>query len=105
MTMSDRAHRRQVRFSRRTILRGAGVAMALPWLESIPVFGATAVPRRLAALFMGPCINPDHGWAKGSGASMELSQSVQPMAPLRAKLNVINGLFNKNATGVGIHPG
>jgi hypothetical protein len=25
-------------FSRRTLLRGAGVAMALPWLESIPVW-------------------------------------------------------------------
>ncbi len=36
---------------------------------------------------------------------MELSKTLAPMAPHKAKLNVLNGLFNKNATGVGIHPG
>src|SRR5262245_30862716 len=98
--------------SRRTILRGAGVAMALPWLESLPVFGAepvadgaAAVPRRFAALFMACGINSDHWWAKGSGAEMELGKTLEPLAPLKRKLNVISGLFNKAATGVGIHPG
>ena len=101
------------RISRRTILRGAGVAMALPWLESIPVWGLETAadpisgpfPKRFAALFMACGINPDHWWAKGSGADMELSKSLQPMEPLKHKMNVISGLFNKNATGVGIHPG
>ena len=32
---------RRFRISRRTFLRGVGVTMALPWLESIPVWGAT----------------------------------------------------------------
>jgi len=93
--------------SRRTFLRGAGVVMALPWMESLPVWGAAAdvFPRRFAALFMGNGINPLHWWAKGSGAEMELGKSLEPMAPFRAKMNVISGLFNKNATGVGIHPG
>ncbi len=94
-------------------MRGAGVAMALPWLESIPVWGADALtttgtataPRRFAALFMACGVNPDHWWAKGAGAEMELSRTLQPMEPLKTKLNVINGLFNRNATGVGIHPG
>src|SRR5829696_3072665 len=36
---------------------------------------------------------------------MELSKTLEPLAPLRAKINVVNGLFNKQATGVGIHPG
>ena len=95
--------------NRRTVLRGVGVAMALPWLESIPVWGGetptAAPPRRFAALFMGNGISPNHWWAKGSGAGMELSKSLQPLAPLRSKLNVVSGLFNKHATGVGIHPG
>src|SRR5262245_45732086 len=94
--------------SRRTILRGAGVAMALPWLESLPVWGnevETAIPKRFGVLFMACGINPDHWWAKGSGKEMELSSSLQPMAPLKTKMNVVSGLFNKNATGVGIHPG
>src|SRR5829696_1318719 len=36
---------------------------------------------------------------------MELSKTLEPLAPLKAKVNVVSGLFNKNATGVGIHPG
>jgi hypothetical protein len=36
---------------------------------------------------------------------MELGKSLDPLAPLKTKINVVNGLFNKNATGVGIHPG
>lgn len=101
---------------RRTVLRGVGVAMALPWLESIPVWGdqpsadsspqgAASFPKRFAALFMGNGINHKHWNASGAGAQMELSKSLEPLAPLKTKLNVINGLFNKQATGVGIHPG
>src|SRR5215212_5674976 len=98
---------------RRTFLRGVGVTMALPWLESVPVWGADTVtrgelaplPKRFAALFMGCGINGNHFWAKGSGADMELGKSLEPLAKLKTKINVVNGLFNKNATGVGIHPG
>src|SRR6267154_1504012 len=94
-------------FSRRTMLRGVGVAMALPWLESLPVWGdePSAFPKRFAALFMGNGINPNHWSAKGAGAAMELSKSPEPPAPFRARVNRVNGLFNKNATGGGIHPG
>ena len=87
--------------------------MTLPWLESIPVWGVAPVkdgmpgpfPKRFAALFMANGVNPDHWWAKGTGAEMELSKTLEPMAPFKAKMNFITGLFNKNATGVGIHPG
>ena len=95
--------------NRRTFLRGVGVTMALPWLESIPVWGNTPVaeafPKRFAALFMGNGVNGKHWWAKGSGAEMELGKSLEPMAPLKTKMNFITGLFNKPAVGVGIHPG
>ncbi|HLX64800.1 MAG TPA: DUF1552 domain-containing protein [Planctomycetota bacterium] len=94
--------------SRRRFLKGAGVAMALPWLESIPVWGDDApaqCPKRFAALFMGCGINSKHWWANGEGAAMELGKSLEPLAPLKTKLNFITGLFNLHATGVGIHPG
>jgi hypothetical protein len=93
--------------SRRTFLRGVGVTVALPWLESVAARGAEAAapPKRFAALFMGCGVNPERWWAKGAGAGMELSECLEPLAPLRPKLNVVNGLFNKHATGVGIHPG
>jgi len=84
--------------------------MALPWLESMAGFGQlsaatpAAPPQRFAVLFMGTGISPGKWWAKGSGASLELSESLQPFEPLKAKINVIDGLFNKAATGQGIHP-
>src|SRR5215470_19762757 len=99
--------------SRRVFLRGAGVAMTLPWLESLPVWGTaepeakgvSAVPKRFVVQFMGNGVNPERWWAKGEGAAMELSSSLQALEPFKTKLNVINGLFNKPSTGVGIHPG
>lgn len=104
--------------SRRRFLRGAGVLMALPFLDSLPALANSATatagpsgpaarkfPQRFAAIFVGNGINPNHWWAKGAGAEMELSRTLEPLAPFRTKLNVINGLFNKPAVGVGIHPG
>jgi hypothetical protein len=66
---------------------------------------AGAFPKRFAVLFMGNGINGNHWWAKGSGAEMKLSKSLAPLEPLKHKINVINGLFNKPAVGMGIHPG
>ena len=95
------------RITRRTILRGAGVAMALPWLESIPVWGAAAPtgPKRIATLFMANGINPNEWWAKGAGADMEFGKCLEPFEPFKAKMNYIAGLYNEASLGVGIHPG
>lgn len=99
--------------TRRTFLRGVGVTMGLPWLESVPAWGFAPMagdvpapcPKRFAALFMGCGISPDHWWARGSGPGLELGRSLEPLAALKGKINVLHGLFNKQATGVGIHPG
>ena len=94
--------------SRRRVLAGAGVTMMLPWLESSPAFGETTkpgeFPKRFAALFMGNGVNEDHWNSEGDGAEMKLSKSLEPLEPLKQKINVIHGLFQKNATGQGIHP-
>ncbi|MEW4568536.1 DUF1552 domain-containing protein [Tautonia sp. JC769] len=97
--------------SRRMFLRGAGVTMALPWLESLPAWGADASgevapgPKRFAAMFMGCGVNPDQWWAKQAGPEIELGPSLEPLSGVKSKINVINGLFNQHALGVGIHPG
>jgi hypothetical protein len=106
---------RRYQISRRTMLRGAGVAMALPWLESLPVWGAEAgdavakaaslPPKRFAVMFMANGVNPNHWWAKDAENGMELGPSLSPLEPIKDKLNYVKGLFNKAATGVGIHPG
>jgi Protein of unknown function (DUF1552) len=100
------------RITRRAILRGAGVTMALPWLESFaaqastvsPGTGAEAFPKRFAAVFLGCGVNEDHWGSEGSGPEMKLSKSLSPLEPWKSKINVIHGLFNKGAMGLGIHP-
>jgi uncharacterized protein DUF1552 len=95
--------------ARRAVLRAAGAALALPWLESLPAFGeqpdrTRAFPKRFAVLFMGNGVNGNHWWASGGGAAMTLGRSLQPLEPLKQKINVINGLFIERAVGRGIHP-
>ncbi len=98
------------RLTRRTVLRGAGVTMALPWMESLPCFASTGeaaaaqFPKRFAVLFMGNGVNEDHWGASGNGAEMKLSKTLAPLEPVKGKINVIHGLFQKRATGQGIHP-
>jgi hypothetical protein len=106
--MADRINKTGRGISRRRILAGAGVTMALPWLESIPVFAettsASAFPKRFGVLFMGNGVNEDHWGSEGSGAGMTLGKTLAPLEPLKHKINVIHGLFHKRATGQGIHP-
>jgi hypothetical protein len=94
--------------SRRAVLRGAGVTVALPWLESLSAFGSTtsgnALPKRFAILFMGNGVNEDHWNSEGSGGEMKLSKTLEPLESIKHKVNVIHGLFHKRAMGNGIHP-
>jgi len=96
------------KIARRAILRGAGVTMALPWLESFAAKAATAgaaeFPKRFGVVFLGCGVNEDHWGSEGSGADMKLSKSLSPLEPLKSKINVVHGLFNKGAMGLGIHP-
>lgn len=95
--------------SRRTFLRGVGVTMALPWLESLPVWGdqpkerSSEPPVRFACLFAGNGFHSREWWAKGEGAGMELGKVLEPLVPHREKLLFLRGLYNKEALIGGIH--
>jgi len=96
------------RISRRAVLRGVGCAVSLPWLESLHALAdtpaASAFPKRFGVIFLGNGVNEDHWSAEGSGAAMKLSRTLEPLEPLKQKVNVIDGLFVKALTGQGIHP-
>ncbi len=96
--------------SRRTFLRGVGVSMALPWLESIPVWGddkpknaSSEPPVRFACLFSGNGFHSKEWWAKGEGKRMELGKVVESLTPYREKLLFLRGLYNQEALIGGIH--
>ena len=91
-------------FSRRRFLRGAGVAIGLPWLESLaPAAEAAGPPVRFAALFMGNGVNSRHWGATMGSAGIEFAKSLAPLAPHAAKVNVFQGLWNPNATNDNGH--
>jgi hypothetical protein len=98
-------------FSRRTFLRGLGVTMALPWLESLPVWGDTATPAgpgseapvRFAALFSGNGFHSKEWWARGEGEQMALGKVLAPLADFRKKLLFVRGLYNAEALKGNIH--
>lgn len=97
--------------TRRTILRGLGVSMALPWLESVRAFGndtqnATKLnepPTRMAILFSGCGYHRNEWWAKGEGASMELGKVLHPLNDFRDRMTFIRGLYNAEALKGNIH--
>src|SRR5258708_11363233 len=98
-------------FTRRAFLRGLGVTMALPWLESFNVWGdepggtepASEAPVRLAVLFAGNGFHSKEWWAKGEGKNMELGKVLEPLASHREKMLFIRCLFNAEALKGNIH--
>lgn len=95
---------------RRTFLRGVGVSMALPWLESLPVWSsdgsarpAGEPPVRFACLFSGNGFHSREWWARGEGSQMELGRVLEALSPYREKMLFIRGLYNAEALIGGIH--
>ena len=99
--------------SRRTFLRGAGVAVALPWLEAMlpraafarGLLSAPASPLRFAFSFV-----PNGKWMeswtpKTEGSDFELPLTLEPLAAVRDRLLVISGLKQENAEAKGDGPG
>lgn len=90
--------------SRRVLLKGLGVSIGLPSLESAHLFAQTPAapartPKRFACLFIGDGISPPSWWSRGNGADMELGHSLEPLAPFKQKINVIRGLYNREGDG------
>jgi hypothetical protein len=99
------------KLSRRTMLRGLGVSLALPWMESLTAAGEPAVagaaaaapPLRLAVLFAGNGFHSKEWWAEGVGSEMKLGKVLEPVADFREKLLFVKGLYNAEATKGNIH--
>ena len=97
--------------ARRTFLRGLGVSMALPWMESrnvwagdvAPAADPATAPTRLAVLFSGNGFHAKEWWAKGEGEAMELGAVLAPLHDFRTRLNFIKGLYNSEALKGNIH--
>ena len=91
-------------FSRRLVLRGAGVALTLPWLESLlstkeAQAQASLAPKRFMPIFLPNGASHDAAdyWRPsgvGVGAAWTLSPILDVFAELKAKMNVISDFEN-----------
>ncbi len=89
--------------SRRTVLKGIGVTMFLPFLEAmqpLTALGATKAgtvskaPVRLAVLYMPNGVNPQTWAPTGVGADFQLSPALEPLSNLKSEILVLSGLMN-----------
>ena len=92
--------------SRRTMLRGAGAALALPLLDgmvpALSALGATAAApaRRFGAVYVPNGIVMQNWRPATEGAGFELSPIMQPLAPFKDQLLVLSGLNSTPPPGV-----
>jgi len=91
--------------SRRTLLRGAGTVVALPWLDAmIPAFApaATTAPvRRFGVVYHPNGVIYDKWLPTGSGSNFELSPTLKALGPFKDKLIVVTGLSSDPAEPYG----
>src|SRR5690349_19481490 len=95
--------------SRRTILRGAGAALALPWLESVSRAAdggpdtLSEPPLRMMFMFMPNGVRPDHWTPAGDGEDYEITPHLKPLEPLKGDILLLENLWNKNTIGRNGH--
>ena len=91
--------------SRRTFIRGAGVTLALPFLESMvpaqtPLKSTAAVPKTRLGCFYVPHGATMYKWTPATeGRNFEMSETLTPLEKYRKQLTVVSNLCHKSATG------
>ena len=98
------------KFHRRTLLKGLGAGVALPWLESLTpaVRAATALaepPTRLAFVFLPNGVHAPDWLPDPAAGPHALSPLLEPLTPFRRDITVISGLAHHNARALGDGPG
>ena len=95
---------RSASLSRRTFLRGTGVALALPWLETFAAGGPSAVdtPKRFLSVYhpdgVGLPLKSDPAWKdwswfpRGGEKDFELTRVLDVLEPLRSEITIYSGL-------------
>jgi hypothetical protein len=104
-----------VRISRRTVLRGMGAAVALPWLEAMLPEAAMAdgpgsgkgggVPRRMAFLYVPNGVHMSDWTPKDVGSGFQIPATLKPLEAYKDDLLVLTGLAQHNAEALGDGPG
>ena len=92
--------------SRRTVLRGLGTAMALPWLDAMtPTFARAAAagspPMRMAFFYVPNGVHMQAWTPKTEGKDFELPEILKSMAAYKDDMLVLTGLAQENGEAKG----
>ena len=92
--------------SRRTVLRGMGATVGLPFLDAmVPAFATAATtpatPRRFGVIYHPNGVIYDKWLPTGAGASFEFSPTLAGLKPFRDQLIVVTGLFADESEALG----
>jgi hypothetical protein len=91
--------------SRRAVLRGAGVSLALPFLELMSprsLLGSTSVPAgpvRIAYFYVPNGVNMEHWRPAAEGVLTELPKILQPLEPIKNHVTVLSNLAADHCNG------
>lgn len=89
--------------SRRTILRGAGVSLSLPWLGAMtPAFASSEksqAPKRFVAITLGLGLHSANLNPKESGRNYKPSRYLKPIDDLRDNFTVVSGSSHPGVGG------
>jgi Protein of unknown function (DUF1552) len=79
---------------RRTVLKGIGTTLALPFLEAmVPAMRAAVKPvQRFQAFYVPNGMAMEYWTPKGEGAAFEISPILEPLAPFRDQMLVFSGI-------------
>jgi len=96
------------KISRRTMLRGMGAAVSLPWLETMaeaaPEGGLAEPPLRLAYLFVPNGVRPDYWTPPGDGEIWDVvPPHLKPLEAFRGDFSLLENLWNEQAMGRNGH--
>lgn len=86
--------------TRRTLLRGAGAAIGLPWMEAMAApKGTDKPPVRMAAMYMPNGVREDMWTPAGEKREFQLSPTLMPLADFQDQLLVLSNLWNPGSVG------
>ena len=98
--------------NRRTMLRAAGISLALPWMESLAAPAVKSPPRRFCSIYFPygvslPKQDGEYGqwnwFPKGSGRDFTFNKSLEVLEPFRDQVTVLGGLSHPKVRRIGGH--
>ncbi|SVC28436.1 uncharacterized protein METZ01_LOCUS281290, partial [marine metagenome] len=105
-------NQKAIQMNRRTMLKAAGISLALPWMESLAAAQTKSPPKRFCSIYFPygvslPKQDGEYGqwnwFPKGSGKDFTFNKSLEVLEPFRDQVTVLGGLSHPKVRRIGGH--